>query len=205
MAGVIEQYVAALKRDLDFDPPLARRMAEEVETHLWEVAEADPAWPSPDAERRAVERFGLAREIAAEVAADATNRLIRRSWIVLAATVAVTFVAMRLRTMWLADVGDSLSILAPLVDRYAFVAATAVGLIGWSAFRRSVLPLALCVGALAASIAAGIFRAGLFAEGTPLPVLMAAAGEIALVGLLLFHVVSLGRSLRRTAMLRRPQ
>jgi hypothetical protein len=31
--------------------------------------------------------------------------------------------------MWLADVGDSLSILAPLVDRYAFVAATAVGLI----------------------------------------------------------------------------
>lgn len=205
MAGVIEQYVAALKRDLDFDPPLARRMAEEVETHLWEAAEADPAWPSPDAERRAVERFGLAREIAAEVAADATNRLIRRSWIVLAATVAVTFVAMRLRTMWLADVGDSLSILAPLVDRYAFVAATAVGLIGWSAFRRSVLPLALCVGALAASIAAGIFRAGLFAEGTPLPVLMAAAGEIALVGLLLFHVVSLGRSLRRTAMLRRPQ
>lgn len=205
MAGVIEQYVAALKRDLDFDRPLARRMAEEIEAHLWEAAEADPAWPSPEAERRAVERFGLAREIAAEVAADATNRQMRRSWIVLAATVAVTFVAMRLRMMWLADVGDSLSMLAPLVDRYAFVAATAVGLIGWFAFRRSVLPLALCLGALAASIAAGVFRTGLFAEGAPLHVLLAAAGEIALVGLLLFHVVSLGRSLRRTAMLRRPE
>jgi hypothetical protein len=205
MAGVIEQYVGALKRDLDFDPSLARRMTEEVEAHLWEAAEADPAWPSPEAERRAVERFGLAREIAAEVAADAVIRQTRRSWIVLAVTVAVTFVAMRLRTMWLADVGDSLSILAPLVDRYAFVAATAVGLIGWFALRRSVLPLALCLAALAASIVAGIFRAGLFVDGAPLHVLLAAAGEIALIGLLLFHVVGLGRSLKRTAMLRRPE
>lgn len=204
MAGVIEQYVAALKRDLDFDPPLARRMAEEVEAHLWEAAEADPAWPSPEAEGRVVERFGLAREIAAQFAADAASRRARRSWIVLAVTVAVTFVAMRLRVMWLADVGDSLSLLAPLVDRYAFVAAMAVGLVGWFAFRRSLLPLVLCLGALAASIAAGIFRAGLFVEGAPLHVLLAAAGEIALIGLLSFHVVGLGRSVRRTALLRRP-
>ncbi len=28
MAGMIEDYVAALKRDLDFDPALARRLAE---------------------------------------------------------------------------------------------------------------------------------------------------------------------------------
>ena len=59
MAGVIERYVAALKRDLDFDPALARRMADEVEAHLWDAAEADPAWPSAEAEQRAVERFGL--------------------------------------------------------------------------------------------------------------------------------------------------
>lgn len=204
MARVIEQYAAALKRDLDFDPALARRMAEEVEAHLWEAAEADPAWPSPDAERRAVERFGLAREIAAQVAADAASRRARRSWIVLAVTVVVTFVAMRLRVMWLTDAGDGLSMLIPLVDRYAFIAATAVGLIGWFAFRRSILPLAVCLTALAASIAAGILRAGLFFDGAPMHVLLAAAGEIALIGLLLVHVVGLGRSLRRTAMLRRP-
>ena len=203
MAGVIDAYVAALKRDLDFDPALARRMADEVEAHLWDAAEADLAWPSADAERRAVERFGLAREIAAQFATDAINRQARRSWIVLLATVAVTFVAMRLRVMWLADAGDSLSMLAPLIDRYAFVAAIAVGSIGWWAFRRSVLPLAVCLTALVASIAAGIVRAGLFVEGTPLHVLLAAAGEIALIGLLLFHVVGLGRRLKRTAMLRR--
>jgi len=205
MAGVIARYVAALRRDLDFDPSLARRMAEEVEAHLWEAAEADPAGPSPDAERRAVERFGMAREIAAEVAAEAANRQVRRSWIVLAATVVVTFVAMRLRVMWLADAGDSLSLLAPLVDRYAFAAATAVGLVGWFAFRRSVLPLSLCLAALAASIAAGIVRARLFVDGAPVHVLLAAAGEIALIGTLLFHVVDLGRVLKRTAMLRRPR
>lgn len=205
MAGVIDRYVAALKRDLDFDPALAQRMADEVEGHLRDAAEADPAWPSTEAEQRAVDRFGLAREIAAQFAADAVNRQARRTWIALLATVAVTFIAMRLRVMWLSDVGDSLSMLAPLIDRYAFVAAMAVGAVGWFAFRRSVLPLALCLAALAASIAAGIVRAGLFVEGAPLHVVLAATGEIALVGLLLFHVVGLGRSLRRTALLRRPE
>ncbi|MBN9088616.1 MAG: hypothetical protein J0J01_17065 [Reyranella sp.] len=204
MAGVIDRYVATLTRDLDFDPALARRMADEVAAHLWDAAEADPAGPSPEAEQRAVARFGLAREIAAQFAADAVNRQAKRTWIALLATVAVTFVAMRLRVMWLSDVGDSLSMLAPLIDRYAFIAAMAVGAIGWFAFRRSVLPLAICLGTLAGSIAAGIVRAGLFVEGAPLHVLLAAAGEIALIGLLLCHVVGLGRFLRRTALLRRP-
>jgi hypothetical protein len=201
MAGVIEDYVASLRRQLDFDPALADRMADEVEAHLRDAAESDPAWPSLQAERRAVERFGLAREIAAQFAADAVNRQARRTWIALLATVAVTFVAMRLRVMWL-DGADSLSALAPLVDRYAFIAALGVAVVGWFAFRRSLLPLAISLGALAASIAAGIFRAGLFAEGAPVHVLLSAAGEIALIGLLSFHVVGLGRRLRRTAMLR---
>jgi hypothetical protein len=203
VAGVIEGYVASLRRELDFDPALARRMTDEIEAHLWDAAEADPAWPSPEAERRAVERFGLAREIAGQFAADAVNRQARRTWIALLATVAVTFVAMRLRVIWLGDVGDSLSVLAPLVDRYAFIAALGVAAIGWFAFRRSLLPLAICLAALAASIAAGILRAGLFVEAAPLHVLLTAAGEIALIGLLSFHVIGLGRWLRRTAMLRR--
>ncbi|HYD06809.1 MAG TPA: hypothetical protein VEC60_13835 [Reyranella sp.] len=203
MAGVIDQYLATLKRELAFDPILASSMANEVEAHLRDAAEADPAWPSPDAERRAVERFGLAREIAAQFATDAVNRQTKRTWVALMATVAVTFIAMRLRVMWLEDVGDSLSVLAPLVDRYAFVGALCVAVIGWFAFRHSLLPLAFCGLALTTSIAAGIVRAGLFVDGAPLPVLLAAAVEVALIGLLLFHVVGLGRSLRRTAPLRR--
>jgi hypothetical protein len=203
MAGVIEAYVASLRRELDFDPVLAQRMAEEVEAHLWEAAEADPSWPSPQAERRAVERFGLAREIAGQFASDAVGRQASRTWVALLATVVMTFIAMRLRVMWLDDLGGSLSALAPLVDRYAFIGALAVASVGWFAFRRSLLPLALCLTALAASIGAGIVRAGLFVEGAPLHVLLSAAGEVALIGLLCFNVVGLGRRLRRAALLRR--
>lgn len=201
MAGVIDDYVTALRRELDFDPPLAQRLASEVEDHLRDAAEADPAWPSADAERRAVERFGLAREIAAQFAADAVDRQARRTWVTLGVTVVVTFVAMRLRVMWLDD--NAMAALAPLIDRYAFIAALAVGVVGWFAFRRSFLSQAICLGALAASIGAGIVRADLFAQGAPVHVLFAAAGEVALLGLLSFHVVGLGRRLRRTASLRR--
>ena len=203
MAGVIDEYVAALRRDLDFDPMLARGLADEAEAHLWEAAEADPAWPSPQAEQRAVARFGLARDIAAQFATDAIERQSKRAWIMLAATVTVTFVAMRLRVVWLDDLGFSMSSLTPLIDRYAFLAALAVGTVGWFAFRQSMVPLAVCLAGLVASIAAGIVRAGLFADGAPIHVLLAAAGEVALIGLLSWHVASLHRRLRRTAALRR--
>lgn len=201
MAGVIDDYVAALRRELAFDPTLAERLASEVEDHLRDAAEADPAWPSADAERRTVARFGLGREIAAELAADAVDRQARRTWITLAVTVAVTFVAMRLRVMWLDD--GAISALAPLIDRYAFVAALSVGVISWFAFRRSFVALSVCLAGLAASIVAGMVRADLFAQGAPVHVLLTAAGEIALLGLLSLHVVGLGQRLRRTAGLRR--
>ena len=201
MAGVIDDYVAELRRELDFDPALAARLASEVESHLRDAAEADPAWPSPDAERRAVERFGLGREIAAQFASDAVDRQARRTWITLAAAVAVTFIAMRLRVMWLDDA--SILSLAPLVDRYAFIASLGVALVGWFAFRRSVVAQAICLAGLAASIMAGFVRANLFADGAPLHVVLSAAGEIALIGLLAFHVFGLGLRIRRTAVLRR--
>jgi hypothetical protein len=207
MSGAIDDYVASLRRELDFDPALARRLASEVEDHLRDAAEADPAWPSPEAERRAVERFGLGREIAAQFAVDAVDRQTRRTWIALAVTVVVTFVAMRLRVIWLDDdvLAAPLTFIAPLIDRYAFITALAVGVIAWFAFRQSLAALALCLGGLAASIGAGIVRADLFANGAPIHVLLSAAGEVALIGVLLFHVIGLGRRLRRMAVLRRPE
>jgi len=203
MAGLIESYVRDLKRDLHFDPALAERIAGEVESHLWEAAEAEPGYPSADAERRAIERFGVAREIASRFAADAMARQSRRTWIALLVTTGVTFIAMRLRVLWLGETGDTLSTLLPVIDRYGFVAAIATGMVGWFAFRRSFFPLAICLSALVASITAGIVRAGLFADGAPLHVLLTAAGEIALAGVLAFHVCTLGRGLWRTALLRR--
>ncbi len=201
MSGAIDNYVANLRRELDFDPALAERLASEVEDHLRDAAEADPAWPSPEAEHRAVERFGLGREIAAQFAVDAVDRQARRTWIALAVTVVVTFIAMRLRAIWLDD--GAVATLAPIVDRYAFIAALVAGVVAWFAFRRSLTALAICLVGLAASIVAGLVRADLFANGAPIHVLISAAGEVVLIGVLSFHVIGLGRRLRRTAMLRR--
>ena len=203
MAGVIDAYLVALRRDLDFDPALAQRLSEEVEAHLRDAAEADPSWPSAEAERRAVERFGRAREIAVQFAADAAERQIRRTWFTVVSAAVITFVAMRLRVMWLDDLDIAVSSIAPFVDRYAFAAAIAVAAVGWVAFRRSMVPLALCLAGLAASVAAGFVRAGLFADGAPLHVLLPAAGEVALLGLLAWRVVDLGRRAQRAAALRR--
>ncbi len=133
-----------------------------------------------------------------------SNRQARRSWIVLLATVAVTFVAMRLRVMWLADAGDTLSIWAPLIDRYAFVARGRRGhRSAGVAFRRSLACRSpVCLTALMASIAAGIVRAGLLRGRRAAP--RAAGGgrrdrpDRACCG---FHVIGsgLGRRLKRTA------
>ncbi|MGD9884478.1 MAG: hypothetical protein AB7U95_30685, partial [Reyranella sp.] len=198
--GAFVRYGASLRRELALAAALADRLADEVEDHLRDAVEADPAGSSIDAERRAVERFGPAREIAGRFAADSVERQSRRTWLTLLVAVVVTFVAMRLRIMWLDD--SSAPALAPLIDRYGFLAALAVGVVGWLALRRSLLAPMLCLVGLAASIAAGIVRAGLFDQGVPLVVLLAAAVEFALLGLLLVEVLSFGRRLRRTASLR---
>ena len=176
----------------------------EVEDHLRDAAEADPAWPSPTPSVAPSSASVLAREIAAQFA-DRRRRTARRAvpGSRLLVTVAVTFVAMRLRVMWLDD--GAISVLAPLIDRYAFIAAIAVGV---DRLVR-VPPLARCrsrsaSAALSPRSRAGIVRADLFADGAPLP-RPAGGGRRDRAGrrCLSFHVVGLGRRLRRTAVLRR--
>jgi len=38
MAGVIDDYVASLRRELDIDPAVARRMAEDIQAYLRDAA-----------------------------------------------------------------------------------------------------------------------------------------------------------------------
>ena len=156
----------------------------EVEDHLRDAAEADPAWPSPDAERRAVERFGLAREIAAQFAADAVDRQARRTWITLLVTVAVTFVAMRLRV----DVAGMTATASRRWRRWSIATPSSRrsrwASIGWFAFRRSLLALAICLGGTRRLDRRRHRARRPLRRGAPLHVLLAAAGEIALIGLL---------------------
>ena len=73
--SLIAAFLAELRRDLPAGPG-RRRILAEVGAHLEDGAEAARAagLPGPDAERRAVERFGppgdLARRLAADLAAD---------------------------------------------------------------------------------------------------------------------------------------
>lgn len=200
MTSLIEDYIAGLRRDLQFDPDLAERVVTEIGDHLRDAAESEPLWPSADAERRAIARFGSAREIAAQFATDLVERKAKRTWLVLLATIVVTWLAMRLRVSLIEDTSSTL---APLVDRYAFAAAMGAAAIGWFGFRRSALPLALCLVGLVLSIGAGLIRAEPLVRPMPVAATLPTLMELALLALLFFKVVALGLGLRRTAALRR--
>ena len=201
MSRAIDDYVNVLGRELSFDRGLSRRVRAEIEDHLREAAEADPAWPAEEAERHAVVRFGDWRDIAGQFTADAVNRQSKRPWLALLAAVFATFLAMRLRMMWLEGGEEAVLALAPLIDRYAFVLGVATAAAGWWLFRHSLLPIVICIAALAASIAAGILRTDLLAA--PLHVVAGTVCEVALVLLLSFLVVELHRGRQRMATLGR--
>jgi hypothetical protein len=199
----IADYLSVMAHALAFDRALARRVCGEVEDHLREAAFCDPAWPSVEAERRAVARFGPAHEIAAQFAGDAVQRQSSRTWWIVLAAVSATFLAMRLRTMWLEGVDYPVPELATSIDRYGFGLAVVAASIGWWLARRSTVPLFVCVSALAASIAAGIARADLLAAATPLHVIVGTLSEVALLAMLAVYVLGLHRRIRYREVLRR--
>ena len=59
----VADYLDAVTRELGFDRPLAHRVRQEVEDHLWEATAANGG-SSIEAQARAVRCFGEAREIA---------------------------------------------------------------------------------------------------------------------------------------------
>jgi hypothetical protein len=136
MAGVIDSYLAELDRRLAFDPALGARVRAEVEDHLHLAAEAAADLPRADAERGAVQRFGRADELASRFARDALNAQAGRMWLALAALAGATFIAMRLRRVLLDAQAFDAAPFADFLDRYAFVAALAIGAGGWLMFRR---------------------------------------------------------------------
>jgi hypothetical protein len=212
MAGVIDTYLDDLARHLSHDPALARRVRAEIADHF---AEMLGERPSEAEARRAVERMGPARAIAATLAADGADRQADRTWAILLVALVATFIAMRLRTLWLPPVetdGSLAGLAAPLIDRWAFVMAIAAGAGGYWLMRRtagggqSPAPLRitgrtmdLVTAALAASVAAGILRIALASDWAAAPLVVAAAttGECVIVGLLLAQSLALRRRVRQ--------
>jgi HAAS len=150
--GVISTYLERLSRELDFDRALAQRVRREVEDHLREAVEADPAG-GPEAERRAVANFGDARAIAIQFATMSLARRARRLGVTAVLVIAAAFVAMKARLTWYAVVQwpgihgmETLREVVGAIDRYAFWMSVAAGLAAWLYIDSRRIPAAFTPG-----------------------------------------------------------
>lgn len=133
----IADYTADLSRALAFDRVLARRVRDEVEDHLWAATE-ESGDTSTEAQRRAIARFGDPHAIATQYAPGSLYRQTKRIGTLAVLVIAGTYVTMKGRLAWYEamhwSMGDALraatEIAMPLL-RGAFMAAIALGLVGW--------------------------------------------------------------------------
>ena len=224
--GAISDYLDTLTSELSFDIPLARRVRQEVEDHLWEAAAAEPGGASIEAQFRAITSFGNARDIASQYAAPSLFRQTRRVGAILILATAGIFAAMWGRLAWSrlmqwgwsADLQE-VSRIGLLIDGYAFKLAFAICIIGWAyigsrrvatsfhaaygdQLRRCLLLCTAAAASLLASVVADVALTGLriFDKGmhpAALIPLLSLTAEMALAGVL---VVQIRRTIQRTAL-----
>ena len=137
-APVADNYLDALTRELSFDRPLAYRVRQEVEDHLWETTAANGD-TSIEAQARAVRSFGETREIAGQYAALSLLRQARRSGAIIVLASGALYIAMKGRVAWyglmqwaLSDTLQPVGKVVLAVDRAAYILAFVVGAIGWA-------------------------------------------------------------------------
>jgi hypothetical protein len=131
----ISDYLDTLTSELSFDPPLARRVRQEVEDHLHEAAAGDA---SVEAQQRAVRNFGDVREIARQYTALSLLRQTRRTGAVVVLAVAGIYLTMKSRLAWYglmqwmltADLQDY-GRLGLAINRCTFTLALLLGIAGW--------------------------------------------------------------------------
>jgi hypothetical protein len=134
----VADYLGALTRQLSFDRPLAHRVRQEVEDHLWEAAAAN-CDSSIEAQARAVRCFGEAREIASQYAALSLLRQARRSGAIIVLASGALYIAMRGRVAWyglmqwaLSDAMQPVGKVVLAIDRTAYILAFMLGAVGWA-------------------------------------------------------------------------
>jgi hypothetical protein len=214
---MIQNYLAQLARELDFDRSLSRCVLEEVEDHLCEAVAANWAENDSEAQRQVIANFGDARAIASEFVVVSLARQSRRAGVAALLVIVSVFIAMKARVAWYAAtqwaICDDMRAVGSLVgqiDRYAFMSSLVVGLGGWIYIRSRQIPSAfdpayrrqlrhfflLCGVAAAALVVSVISDAVLTAlqlQGTDLSAeflvpILSMAIEIACVGILVFRI-----------------
>src|SRR5579871_3433265 len=134
----VADYLDTLTRELSFDQPLAHRVRQEVEDHLWEAAAASGDGSS-EAQARVIRNFGDAREIASQYAALSLTRQTRRSGALVVVAAGVLYLAMKGRIAWyglmqwvLSANLQGLAKIVFVVDCSAYIAAFLLGAAGWA-------------------------------------------------------------------------
>jgi hypothetical protein len=222
-SSAVADYLDLLGRELGYDPALSRRVRLEVEDHLWEAA-SNEGGDEAEAQRRTIEKFGDAREIARQYAALSIYSQIRRVGVIVVLALVGIFLSMRGRGAWyslmqwgLSDQAQVVGAIGLSVTRYAFLLALAIGLAGCAyiacrrlpiqlhqayceQIRRSTMFCRLAGYALLASVAADVVLTTLHlvemksSLAALIPVLSAGA-EIALLSLLFLNIRA---AIRRT-------
>ena len=227
MPLLISHYLDTLARELSFDRSLSRRVRDEIEDHLLESAERNPAGSIEEAERQAIARFGPAQAVAAQFVATSLLQRSRAAGLIIVAIVLGVFAAMKGRLVWYAATGWTVSAPAEFrglatvtasFDRYAFYLALLAGACAWvharsmpSAFdrkrlRRSFVLSAAVVAALSGSVLADVVLTALrlsavvWSVALLIPVASIAI-EVALVVILVVRIQAV-MSLAATATLR---
>ena len=141
MSDLMTAYLDQLTRELSFDPSLARRMRAEAEDHLQEAVASDPMGVTTEAERRAIARFGAARDIAAQCAVPLLVKQVKNAGAAATLIAVGVLIAMKsalqpmLRLRRLSATIRLSTVCAPsfsTIDRYAFWCGLLIAICGWA-------------------------------------------------------------------------
>jgi hypothetical protein len=141
MSDLMTAYLDQLTRELSFDPSLARRMRAEAEDHLQEAVASDPMGGTTEAERRAIARFGAARDIATQCAVPSLVKQVKNAGAAATLIAVGVLIAMKIRIATYAATSqvvsddpalDRLRTVISTIDRYAFWCGLLIAICGWA-------------------------------------------------------------------------
>ena len=95
----VADYLAALARDLGYDPALSRRVRSEVEDHLWQAADVRGG-RSVENQLQAILSFGEPRDLARGYLTASLLAQIRRAGTAMILAAAAIYLAMKARVAW---------------------------------------------------------------------------------------------------------
>jgi hypothetical protein len=147
---MIAAYMKRLQDALGDDPALSAQILQEVSDHLEEALAAEDLDDRSAAERRVIERFGDARELAAQFAPISLARHTRRAGAAILLATVVIMIMMKARVLWygivewkLAEPLQAVASRIIAVDRYASWLAAAIAVASVVYVTRHAVPLHL--------------------------------------------------------------